>query len=149
MNNPEPVQIRITGTPEAVARTAELLTAADGIIPGPVGTKNRTPRLTQGYLTAVVDMHDTRPVAELSTDQQRDGAHQPGEQKPATDPEIIRELIPECLAREPLLGYSTLPLRNPVDIAAILHRQGTRPAAELSTDQQQDGATRQTPEEIR
>ena len=74
MNNPEPVQIRITGTPEAVARTAELLTAADGIIPGPVGTKNRTPRLTQGYLTAVIDMRDTRPAAELSTDQQQGGA---------------------------------------------------------------------------
>jgi len=73
-DGPEPVQVRLTGSPEAVNRAAELLAAAPGITPGPMGTKLRHPHLAQGYLTAVIEMSDPSPAAELSTDQPRDGA---------------------------------------------------------------------------
>lgn len=43
----------------------------------------------------------------------------------------------------PPLGYSTLPMPDPVDIAAIPHPQDTRPAASLSTAQLRDGADHQ------
>jgi len=44
----------------------------------------------------------------------------------------------------PPLGYSTLPVRDPVDIAAIPDQEDTRPAASLSTAQLRDGASHQT-----
>ena len=47
-------------------------------------------------------------------------------------------------AEPPPLGYSTLPVPDPVDLAAVLHRQDTRPAASLSTAQLRDGADHQT-----
>jgi hypothetical protein len=61
------------------------------------------------------------------------------ERAEAGDPEAVTMLA--LLAGPPPPGYSTLSPRNPVSIAAILHRQDTRPAASLSTDPLRDGAT--------
>jgi len=59
--------------------------------------------------------------------------------------EMLREIFRAIESGDFSLGYSTHLPRTPADISKLT----TRPAAELSTDQQQDGATRQTPEEIR
>jgi hypothetical protein len=64
----EPIQIRLTGTPEAVNAMAERI---PGFIPGTMTVKTRNARLVQGYITVVID---PVPAAELPTAQRQAGA---------------------------------------------------------------------------
>jgi hypothetical protein len=50
----EPVQVRLTGTPHAVAVLAGLLTARLGRQVSRMAVKHRTEHLAQGYLTVLV-----------------------------------------------------------------------------------------------
>jgi hypothetical protein len=56
----EPVQVRLTGTPHAVAALAGLLTARLGRQVSQMTVKNRTEHLAQGYLTMFVPEGNTQ-----------------------------------------------------------------------------------------
>jgi hypothetical protein len=56
----EPVQVRLTGTPHAVAALAGLLTAQLGRQVSQMVVKNRTEHLAQGYLTMFVPEGNTQ-----------------------------------------------------------------------------------------
>ncbi len=50
----EAVQVRLTGTPQAVARMTTLLGSARGMRVSTAIVKNRTPDVSQGYLTMII-----------------------------------------------------------------------------------------------
>ena len=56
----DPVQVRLTGTPHAVAILAGLLTARLGPQVSRMNVKNRTEHLAQGYLTVFVPEGNTQ-----------------------------------------------------------------------------------------
>ena len=69
------------------------------------------------------------------------------ERAEAGDPEAITMLA--LLAGPPLIGYSTLPLRNPVDIAAILHRKTPAPQPDFPRHSCGTGPATSTHQETR
>jgi hypothetical protein len=58
----EPVQVRLTGTPEGVTALAKRLNETDGLTAGGMTVRTRSARLVQGYLTIVIERNpDARP----------------------------------------------------------------------------------------
>jgi len=58
----EPVQVRLTGTPEGVAELAARLSHTRGLTAGGMTVRTRSARLVQGYLTIVIERNsDARP----------------------------------------------------------------------------------------
>ena len=58
----EPVQVRLTGTPEGVTELAARLSQTDGLTAGGMTVRTRSVRLVQGYLTIIIERNpDARP----------------------------------------------------------------------------------------